>query len=119
MVDGQPREPFYVDAVDDAVRRIDVLGATIRTAEGVGVGTTLADLQADVPGARGTVRRPGLAGVVAVRPDRDARLRDPGRRGRPAARRHTESVILMRVLAAGVDPAFATANSGDVAGACG
>ena len=27
-----------------------------------------------------------------------------------------ERVILMRVLAAGVDPAFATANSGDVAG---
>ena len=29
-----------------------------------------------------------------------------------------ESVILLRVLAAGVDPAFATANSDDVAGGC-
>ncbi len=118
VVDGQPRDAFFVDADDDAVRRIDVLGTTVRTAEGVGVGTPLSNLQATYPALEGPFDGPlsrvwwltGDAGTLVFETQGDADGLQPA--GTP------ESVILLRVLAAGIDPSFATANSDDIAGGC-
>lgn len=118
VVDGQPRDAFFVAASDEAVGRIDVLGSTPRTAEGIGVGSTLVELQAAYPQLEGPHDGPvsrvwwlsGPTGTLVFETQGDADGLRPA--GTP------ESIILVRVLAAGVDPAFATANSGDLAGTC-
>lgn len=55
---GDPVTPFFVDASDAGVRRIDVMGAAPRTAAGVGIGATLAELQAAHPELAGPFEGP-------------------------------------------------------------
>lgn len=115
---SEPAPPFYVDADDTGVYRIDVMGLSPRTPEGIGVTSTLAELQQAYPELEGPFAGPvsqvwwigDAAGTVVFETQGDAdELLPPGT---------PEMVILVRVLAPGVAPEFATANSGNVAGAC-
>ncbi|WP_024287955.1 hypothetical protein [Cellulomonas sp. KRMCY2] len=115
---GDPVVPFAVDASDAGVHRIDVLGSSPATAEGIHIRSTLDGLRATYPSLTGPVAGPGsqvwilqdASGSVAFETQGDADgLRPPGT---------VESVILIRILAPGYPADFATANSGDVAGAC-
>jgi len=116
---GEPAGPFYVDASDasDAgVHRIDVMGTSPHTVEGIRIGSTLAELQATYPALAGPFAGPvskvwwiqDAAGSVAF----ETQGEDMLGAGAP------EQVILIRVLAPGVSPEFGAANSGNVAGAC-
>lgn len=110
--------PFRLLADDDGVHWIDVLGATPRTAEGTGIGTTVEEMQAAHGDLQGPFDGPvsrvwwveGEAGTLVLETQGDADGLRPA--GTP------ESVILVRVLAAGNDPQFATANTGHVADSC-
>lgn len=115
---GESATPFYVDASDAGVHRIDIMGSGPRTAEGIRIGSTLDALR---------VAYPALAGPFAGPVSRVWRIQDPAgtivfeTQGdadglRPAGT--VESVILIRVLAPGYPAEFAAANSGNVAGAC-
>jgi len=113
---GEPARPFYVDAVDAGVHRIDVMGTSPHTVEGIRIGSTLAELQATYPALAGPFAGPvskvwwiqDAAGSVAF----ETQGEDMLGAGAP------EQVILIRVLAPGVSPEFGAANSGNVAGAC-
>lgn len=116
---GDLSAPFRV-AVDDTGRIgwIDVHSPGPRTAEGVGLGTPLTDLQATYPGLSGPFDGPvsrvwwleDAAGILVFETQGDADgLQPPGT---------PDQVILMRVLLPGADPQFATANSAFVAGGC-
>lgn len=115
---GDPVVPFAVDASDAGVHRIDVLGSSPATAEGIHIGSTFDDLRVAYPTLIGPVTGPvsqvwilqDASGSVAFETQGDADgLRPPGT---------VESVILIRILAPGYPADFSTANSGDVAGTC-
>lgn len=115
---GEQTQPFYLDVLDGEVVRVDVMGITPRTAEGVGIDTPLGELQATYPELQGphadVVSRVWWLqdehGTLVFETQGDADgLRPAGTE---------ESVILIRVLAPGLDPAWGAANSGNVAGAC-
>lgn len=110
--------PMAVDVTDSGVVWIDVLQAGPRTAEGIGIGTDLATLQATYPnlvaGTPGPVSNvwwlSGPDGSLVFETQGDEDGLQPA--GTP------EQVILMRVLSPTADPDFATANSDWVAGGC-
>lgn len=116
---GEQTIPFYVDASDQGVHRIDVMGIGPHTTEGIRIGSTAQDLQATYAGVLhgpfdGPVSRVWWLqddrGALVFETQGDADGLQPA--GTP------ERVILIRVLAPAYPPDFATANSGDVAGAC-
>ena len=114
---GQPANPFYVEADDAAVLRIDVMGSGPHTEVGVRVTSALADLQAAYPGLQGPFDNYGLSKVWWVQDEHGSMVFETQTEewlspGVP------EQVILIRVLAPGIDPAWGAANSGNVAGAC-
>ncbi|KZM36219.1 hypothetical protein OJAG_10990 [Oerskovia enterophila] len=110
--------PTAVEVTGSGVVWIDVLQAGPRTAEGVGIGTDLATLQATYPnlvaGTPGPVSNvwwlAGPDGYLVFETQGDKDGLQPA--GTP------EQVILMRVLSPSADPDFATANSDWVAGGC-
>jgi len=116
---GDPVAPLHVDADEDAVHRIDVLGVTPRTEEGVGVGTPTEELRATYPDLEGPYDNMGISQVWWLTGDDGtlvfetqgeySGLRDPS---------EGDTVILMRVLEAGESPEWGAANSGNVAGSC-
>lgn len=115
---SDPVTPFFVDASDAGVRRIDVMGAAPRTPTGLGIGSAVSELQAAHPELAGPFEGPvsrvwwiqDEAGTIAFETQGEAGgLRPAGT---------AESVILIRVLAPGVPPDFAAANTDDVAGGC-
>lgn len=113
---GEPARALYIDADDDGVYRIDVMGYSPHTAEGIRIGATLDELQATYPALQGphdnTISQvwwlQDANGTVVF----ETQGEDMLGAGNP------EQVILIRVLAAGIDPAWGAANSGNVAGAC-
>ena len=113
---GESATPFYVDATDTGVHRIDVMGTGPHTVEGIRIGSTLAELQATYPALVGPLAGPvsqvwwlqDASGSIAF----ETQGEDMLGAGAP------EQVILIRVLAPGIDPAWGAANSGNVAGAC-
>jgi hypothetical protein len=113
---GEPATAFYVDADDASVYRIDVMGTGPHTAEGVRIGTLLPALQAAYPGLVGPHAGP-VSQVWWVTDDAGSMVFET-QGGDMIGAGAPEQVILIRVLATGVDPAFAAANSGNVAGAC-
>lgn len=117
--DGFEMRPFAVDvAVGFPLWRIDVATTELATPEGIRIGSTLAELQATYPdlvaGTPSGISKvwwiEGVNGylVFETQDDSDG-LQPPGT---------PETVILMRVIWNGTSPDFASANSGDVAGAC-
>lgn len=113
---GEPATPFYVDATDAGVHRIDVMGTGPHTEEGVRIGTTLTVLRATYPGLSGPFAGP--VSQVWWLSDTAGHLAFETQGGDMIAPGAPEQVILIRVLAPSWPPEFATANSGDVAGAC-
>ncbi|PVU82829.1 hypothetical protein DDP54_07215 [Cellulomonas sp. WB94] len=117
--DGEPRALFAVEADDTRVSRIDVIGSDIPTTAGIHIGSTLEQLRGAHPGlVEGTAGPTSqvwwvtdAAGALVFETQDDSQGIQPA--GTPP------TVILIRVLAAGVDPDFTTANSGNVAGSCG
>ena len=114
---GQPATPFYVEADDAAVLRVDVMGSGPHTDSGVRVTSPLTDLQAAYPGLQGPYDNNGLSKVWWVQDERGSMVFETQTEewlspGVP------EQVILIRVLAPGIDPGWGAANSGNVAGAC-
>lgn len=115
---GEPATPFYVDADDRGVHRIDVMGTSPHTPEGIHVTSTLAELRAAYPALEGPYAGPvsqvwwitDEAGTLVFETQGDADGMLPA--GTP------EMVVLIRVLEPGMSPEFAAANSGNVAGAC-
>jgi hypothetical protein len=116
--DGNQTVPFHVAADEESVGRIDVMGQTPVTPEGVGIGTSVEELRDTYPDLQGPYEgvvsrvwwleeQDGIL-VLETQGDEDG-LRAPGT---------AESVILIRVLEPGTDPEFATANTDDVAGGC-
>ncbi|MCL3860660.1 hypothetical protein [Actinotalea sp. K2] len=115
---GEQAQPFYVDATDEAVYRIDVMSVSPATGEGIRIGSSLEELQEAYPELEGPFEGP--VSRVWWLQDEDGSLvfETQGEQDglRPAGT--PESVILVRVLVPDYSPEFATANSGDVAGAC-
>jgi hypothetical protein len=115
---AEPAAPFRLAADDSSVSRVDVMGSSPATATGVHIGSPLTDLQAAYPDLLGPYEGAtsrvwwvqDAAGTLAFETQGDSGGLRPA--GTP------EGVILIRILEPGVDPAFATANSGDVADAC-
>lgn len=110
--------PTAVEVTDSGVVWIDVLQAGPRTAEGVGIGTDLATLQATYPNlVAGT---PGPVSNVwwLAGPDGYLVFETQGDKDGLQLAGTAEQVILMRVLSPTADPDFATANSDWVAGGC-
>jgi hypothetical protein len=117
---GEPATPFHVDATDTGVHRIDVMGTSPHTVEGIRIriGSTLAELRAAHPDLQGPSAGPvsqvwwvqDAAGSIAFETQGDMDgMRPPGTE---------DGVIPIRVLAPGVSPDFVAANNGNVAGAC-
>lgn len=114
----EPANAFYVDASDIGVHRIDIMGVSPATAEGIRVGSSLEELRAAYPSLEGPFAGPGSqvwvlrgpTGAIAFETQGDADgLRPAGTE---------EGVILIRVLSPGYPPEFAAANSDNVAGGC-
>jgi hypothetical protein len=117
-VDVEPRALFAVEADAAQVSRLDVIWADIPTTTGIHIGSTLDQLRASYPDlVKGTDGPTSQVWWVA---DAAGTLvfetQDDGQGLQPAGTPPT--VILVRVLAPGIDPDFTTANSGNVAGAC-
>ena len=118
VVDGEQRALFAVEADATRVSRIDVIWSAIPTTAGIHIGSTLEQLRAAYPalveGTSGPTSQvwwvTDSAGSLVFETQDDSQGLQPA--GTPP------TVILIRVLAPGVDPDFTTANSGNVAGAC-
>ena len=121
-IEGESAELFSLDVAGGDIARIDVWDAGLQTEEGIHIGSTLGELMEVYPttlesgegysptssvwwieGADGTlVFETQAPGEWVDEPEPDVE----------------DAVILMRVLAPGVDPDWAAANSGNTAGAC-
>ena len=117
--DGRLRPPFGAEVEPDGISRIDVLGVTPRTAEGVGVGTPLTDLQAVYPALQGPVTAFGDSRTWWISDASGSLVFEtvtPGASEATAGR--PEAVAFVRVLAPGVDPAYTIFGTDDTAGGC-
>lgn len=114
-----PDSPFTVDVHGGAIDRIDVFSPEIHTAEGIHIGSTLAELQAAYPSLQ--AGSSGITSAVWWISDEHGFVVFETQNGdlQPGLD-PDDPVILMRALHSIWDgyQDFGTANSGNVAGAC-
>lgn len=115
---GSPTQPFTVGADDESVYRIDVLGVTPTTAEGIGIGTPEDRLRATYDDLQGPYDNAISEVWWLEAPDGTLVFETQGPESGLREEGAVDSVILIRVLEPGASPEYGTANSDDVAGGC-
>lgn len=121
-LEGQDAELFSIDATGGTISRLDIWDVGMETPEGINLGDTLGELMEAYPTTlvAGTGYSPTSA-VWWIEGD-DGTLvfetQAPGDWTEEPDPDVEDVIILMRVLASGIDPDWAAANSGNVAGAC-
>ncbi|MGB3414831.1 MAG: hypothetical protein WBA28_08970 [Microbacteriaceae bacterium] len=117
---GDLATPFFVDAHDGIIHRIDIFGEDISDAKGIHIGSTRDQLLAAHPGM--TVSYEGPLSDVYFKSDSAGTLafevtrHDDGVVYWPAGQQNI--VVQIRVLQLAMDANFATAATGNIAGVC-
>ena len=117
---GDRATPFFIDAQGGTINRIDITTTEISDAKGIHVGSTRDEFLAAYPGTAMSYDGPisdvyvltAAGGNVVYEITRH----DEGVPYWPADQQN--KVFQIRILVAGMDPDFATAASGNIAGVC-
>lgn len=121
-IEGEDAELFSLDVVSGTVRRLDVWDTGLETKTGIHIGSTLGELMEVYPTSLQAGEGYSPTSAVWWVQDGDGTLvfetQAPGDWTEEPEPDVEDTVILMRVLAPGIDPDWAAANSGNVAGAC-
>ena len=111
----------FTIAATDVVTRIDVRDPEITTAEGIGIGSTEASLQAEYGDRLSTVYSGSWSDVYALSGTRGTLVFEVAKSRSADAywpEDKVDRIVAMRIIAAGSDTAFATAATDNQAGTC-
>lgn len=113
-----PTAPFMLSADDDAVSRIDIFGTDIATDSGISIGSTLDEVEQAYPELEHG-ESTGISSVHWVEGERGYLVFETqGESNDLAEEGEPDTVILIRVLDASLDPDFTAASTDNVAGGC-